>query len=151
MAGKRVSKTAARQARRRGGVEPYPGGVRTTAERIEAGEPREEIASGRRKAAAIELGRKLVESMPGTGWRLHVWQNLGWHYSVRRGDLQVMPSSGGGYAAMFLGGDLNRYLPYKTYLTGAKAFQAVLKLARRYRTDTFEMMTAQIEGAEGYR
>lgn len=27
--------------------------------------------------------------MAGSGWRLHVWQNLGWHYSVWRGALSV--------------------------------------------------------------
>lgn len=77
------------------GVEPYPKGVKTATERIEAGEQREQISSGRSKTAAIDLGRRLLKRMKGRGWQLRVWQNLGWHYMVRKGTIQVYVSAFG--------------------------------------------------------
>ena len=30
-----------------------------------------------------------MKQMKGKGWKTHVWENLGWHYSVRNGTLEV--------------------------------------------------------------
>lgn len=83
--------------KKRGGVEPYPDGLRTKAEDIEAGEQREETNSGHSKRQAITLGRKLQGRMHGDGWVLRVWQNLGWHYAVYRGALALHVHSGPGW------------------------------------------------------
>lgn len=32
---------------------------------------------------ARERGAKLLKKLPGKGWKLHVWENLGWHYEAR--------------------------------------------------------------------
>lgn len=60
------------------GVRPFPKGRRTAREDIEAGEQREETGTGLSKAEAIRAGRALLARMRGRGWRLRVWQNLGW-------------------------------------------------------------------------
>lgn len=74
------------------GVNPYPAGVKTASERIYAGEQREEISAGLSKQEAITLGRALRKRMRGAGWLLRVWQNLGWHYAVHRGTVNVYVS-----------------------------------------------------------
>lgn len=71
------------------GIEPYPRGRKTKTEEIEAGERREEIETGLDKRTAIACGRALRDRMKGNGWVLHVWQNMGWHYMVRLGVMNV--------------------------------------------------------------
>lgn len=92
------------------GVSPYPNGRRSARENIEAGgrhcamwwgTPRE----SEEKAKAIAAGRALLKRMLGRGWKLRVWQNLGWHHSAERGPLTVYPLHGragrhAGYHAM---------------------------------------------------
>jgi len=34
-------------------------------------------------------GEALLEQMKGTGWKLEVWENLGWHYCVVNGTLYI--------------------------------------------------------------
>jgi hypothetical protein len=40
-------------------------------------------------------GAALLAQMHGEGWTLDVWENLGWHYCVRRGPLSVRPGCNG--------------------------------------------------------
>lgn len=44
------------------------------------------------KAAATREGKKLLAKMQGKGWKLEVWENLGWHFGVRNGALSVIVS-----------------------------------------------------------
>ena len=37
-------------------------------------------------------GKVLLRRMKGTGWKLEVWENLGWHYCVVNGNLTVYAS-----------------------------------------------------------
>ena len=37
------------------------------------------------KNAARQAGRRLITKMNSKGWKLRVWENMGWHYSIRKG------------------------------------------------------------------
>lgn len=41
------------------------------------------------KTEAQEAGKALLARMKGTGWKLDVWENLGWQCSVRNGPVQI--------------------------------------------------------------
>lgn len=41
------------------------------------------------RARAIRKGKALLARMKGQGWKLEVWENLGWHYRVYAGPLSV--------------------------------------------------------------
>lgn len=47
----------------------------------------------RSRRMAEDLAEKLLNQMKGSGWKLKIWENLGWHYCVCNGPLQVHPSS----------------------------------------------------------
>lgn len=47
------------------------------------------------KESAEKLGKELLARMKGDGWKLRVWENLGWHYSVKNGGMSVYPSFDG--------------------------------------------------------
>ena len=38
---------------------------------------------------AMKHGKALLRRMKGKGWKLDVWENLGWHYAVYNGTLTV--------------------------------------------------------------
>ena len=42
----------------------------------------------RKKNEAEKLGKKLLKKL-GIGWKLEVWENLGWHYATTNGPLNV--------------------------------------------------------------
>jgi hypothetical protein len=44
------------------------------------------------KVEATTRGKQLLAKMRGLGWKLAVWENLGWHYKVSNGDLGVYPN-----------------------------------------------------------
>ena len=50
-------------------------------------------------AEAYKEGRALLKRMEGRGWKLHVWENLGYHYLVRAPYISVH-TGGKGYFAM---------------------------------------------------
>lgn len=50
--------------------------------------------------AAVAKATALAEQM-GYGWKVDVWENLGWQYCVKRGALEVHPATGGGYHCYF--------------------------------------------------
>jgi len=43
------------------------------------------------KAEATVAGKTLLRQLKGKGWKLDVWENLGWHYRARNGALTVWP------------------------------------------------------------
>jgi len=43
------------------------------------------------KKEAKAAGKKLLKKMKGKGWKLRVWENMGWHYCVHNGGLSVYP------------------------------------------------------------
>jgi hypothetical protein len=43
------------------------------------------------KTEAKILGKALLRRMKGKGWKLNLWENLGWHYSVHLGGLSINP------------------------------------------------------------
>ena len=52
------------------------------------------------KAEAQKAGKALLKRMKGKGWKLDVWDNLGWHCEVRNGPIEVCDSYGNGYMAL---------------------------------------------------
>jgi hypothetical protein len=44
------------------------------------------------KAQAEKAGKKLLKRLKGKGWKLRVWENIGWHYSARNGPINVYES-----------------------------------------------------------
>lgn len=71
------------------GVKPYPEGRKTETEWIEAGQQREQVKFGATKQGAITKGRQLRARMKTGGWKLVVWQNMGWHYNLQRGPITL--------------------------------------------------------------
>jgi hypothetical protein len=49
----------------------------------------------RTEQEARREGRKLLKRMKGKGWKLRVWENLGWHFCVWNGPAAVYPSING--------------------------------------------------------
>ena len=45
----------------------------------------------KRKAEA--QAKKLLAKMKSPGWKIDVWENMGWHYCLRNGVLTINPSS----------------------------------------------------------
>lgn len=43
----------------------------------------------RTKEAAYSKGRRTLEKLKGEGWRLRVWENLGWHFALYNGALSL--------------------------------------------------------------
>jgi len=83
-------------------------------------------------SAATKAAARLCARL-GPKWKLHVWENLGWHYAAISpcGRFKVHPSSGGGFTA-FLGAARE---PGGTWTAHAKtpeaAVLAVFATARR--------------------
>ena len=56
------------------------------------------------KLAADTAGRKLLKKMKGKGWELDVWENLGWHFAVRKvvfGEWTIAVYQGGHYGGRY--------------------------------------------------
>ncbi len=47
------------------------------------------------KAEATAAGRKLRKALNGKGWKIEVWENLGWHYAAHNVNVSVHPSASG--------------------------------------------------------
>jgi len=132
------------------GVEPYPRGLVTATEDIEAGELREERPASHNvgKARAIEKGRALVAALPGKGWQLRVWQNSGWHYRAIRGDLSIRQDGQREYCFIFEeAGPLNMFLGgVESYArTPAGAYRRAMVMAQAL----IEQTQARIAAARG--
>jgi hypothetical protein len=61
------------------------------------------------KQQAQNKGKALLRKMKGKGWKLRIWENLGWHYEVSLGGLTVSPFEISGkkerYHALLSAGD----------------------------------------------
>lgn len=134
------------------GVSPYPDGVDTATEFIEDGERYQEIEGvGLSKLQAVTRGRALLARMRGQGWRLRVWQNLGWHYQCSNGTLHVyvsLPSRGDALARYWTlmgydsGGRTELTQPGCPNFTDPNAaVLAQVRFAREY----IEMLQAQVD------
>lgn len=44
------------------------------------------------KHEAEKHGRELLDKMHTKGWKLRVWENAGWNYSISKGYISVYPS-----------------------------------------------------------
>jgi hypothetical protein len=44
------------------------------------------------KTEAAEKAVELKNMMKSPGWKVRVWENMGWHYSIYNGNLAVYPS-----------------------------------------------------------
>lgn len=42
-----------------------------------------------KKREAEILGKRLLKQMKDKGWKLHIWENLGWHYCITNGPLSI--------------------------------------------------------------
>lgn len=54
----------------------------------------------RSHAAANEAARPWYKMMP-KGWTLHIWENLGWHWSLHRGPMSIYNYGRPGHATTF--------------------------------------------------
>lgn len=89
------------------------------------------------RAAARAAGIKLLRRMKGRGWRLRVHENIGWHYCVFRGPLQVVPSGPRHYfcllsddpAARHPMGGSGMWLDQERYSNPNKAVDEQIRLA----------------------
>ena len=52
------------------------------------------------RAEALKEGKALLKRVKGRGWKLHVWENMGWHYAVRAPHVAVYVAGSGKYFAM---------------------------------------------------
>jgi hypothetical protein len=51
------------------------------------------LASYATRAEAQAAGRAVKERLAGRGWKVRVWENLGWHWAVHKGPLQIYPAA----------------------------------------------------------
>jgi hypothetical protein len=49
------------------------------------------------KKEAKKKGHELLAKMKTQGWELDVWQNLGWHYCLRKKYITLYPTTSGRY------------------------------------------------------
>lgn len=90
------------------------------------------------KAAARAAGMKLLRRMKGKGWRLRVHENIGWHYSVYRGPLQLFPSGPRHFFCLLSGNPTDRpamggdgiWIDRGVYTDPNKAVDGQIRLAR---------------------
>lgn len=89
---------------------------------------------------AVKNAARALVARLGKGWHAHVWENLGWHYTVRRGPLQLSVSKYGKkptYSCMLsdepsgaVGGSMI-WLDTRHYATPEAAVRGQLLLAQR--------------------
>lgn len=46
---------------------------------------------------AVSDSKKLAKSM-GNGWSTYVWENMGWHWRVEKGKIEIYPSPSEGFS-----------------------------------------------------
>ena len=46
------------------------------------------------KAQAQSLGRRTRDKMRGKGWKVHVWDNIGWHIKIYKGSIAIYVNDG---------------------------------------------------------
>ena len=91
------------------------------------------------KVAAERAGKAALKTMP-KGWRLRVWENLGWHFSILNGPAAIYESSvdgsfnclisddpkatGWGGVGWSGGGDRSAATPIEAYCLEVENFKA---------------------------
>jgi hypothetical protein len=45
------------------------------------------------RAGAQAAGLAVKERLAGRGWKVRVWENLGWHWALHKGPLQIYPAA----------------------------------------------------------
>lgn len=97
------------------------------------------------QAEAKEVGRYWLKTLP-KGWKLEVWENLGWHWRLEKGDLAVSPmdktsKTNPHFSASIhefnagrgrVGSDCWKDAQYKTYPTPQQAVKRAVKLYREF-------------------
>lgn len=108
---------------------------------------------GMTNVEATKRGKALLKRVKGRGWKLDVWENLGWHYAVRNGPLTVYADRYTKDRSMrystLLGGEpkdrhcgsLNWSPPSKGYRDPNRAVRAQLKAARAYVNQVDALVT----------
>ncbi len=92
------------------------------------------------KAQATDMGRVLVQRLNDRrrGWKLHVWENLGWHYSALHSasGLSVSPSvKNGEFYAMLQPSWSVFYRGHKAFRSPHKAIEHVISGAEIYAAE----------------
>lgn len=92
--------------------------------------------------AARDAGRALAKSM-GRGWRVRVWESLGWHYSVvsRSGMWKVHCNNGNSFSAIFGPGPYGGLFA-ENARTPRAAMRKVVRLAEQHIADALNMRDA---------
>lgn len=108
---------------------------------------------------AVRAADALIRKLRGNGWKPLVWENLGWHYKVVSGPIQVYPSHDRkSYSAMIGGspkdnaGDASYWHPpkNKTFTDPNDAVEYALRYAVEF-TDGIEQTLKAAERAAGIR
>jgi hypothetical protein len=99
---------------------------------------------------AMKKGDELLAMMKGDGWELSVHENMGWHYSVRNGPMQMQSSSSGGTTtySILLGGSLvvrtagvSHFLVEDWYADPNEAVEAQIYKAKEFVLSQVELLT----------
>ena len=109
------------------------------------------------KAKAEKLAKNLVKRMKGSGWRPMVFENMGWHWRVVSGPVQVYPSDGDRFWCMIGGkakgdaGGLAMWTPTpcKHFKDPNRAVREALKHVESKMADLNEALAAARKAA-GY-
>jgi hypothetical protein len=96
------------------------------------------------KQEATKQGRQLLKRMQGSGWKLDVWKNIGWHFCVRNGGMSIYANGGGildrawSFSVLLAGNDedscggLAVWALHKSFSDSNLAVLAQLKRAQQY-------------------
>lgn len=111
------------------------------------------------KQSAIRRGRKLASLMTTKGWKVRVWENMGWHYDLHNGPVSltehVMPtgqapwysclidSTGDGHAGLAIWTDLHAY-----DLVSSRNPNTCVQAALDYARDAVNSLDAALKRAE---
>lgn len=106
---------------------------------------------GTTKAEAAAEGKKLLSKLKGTGWKLSLWQNLGWCFKVTQGPVSVHETCGKYWAMVSdnpndasFGANIWTEARTRSYADPNKAVARAIKLAR----DMLGELTEAVEAAE---
>lgn len=105
------------------------------------------------KEQATKKGKALLKRMVGDGWKLRVWENLGWHFSVSLLNLTIFDDCGNDYSAFLTTDESHRgsgemfWSPGKSFADPNKAVKYQLKIAQDFTNvcqKTISAITAKI-------
>ena len=89
------------------------------------------------KAKALKDGHSLIKKMKTSGWKLRVWENMGWHYSIRKGAISISPVYyGRSYMALMSSSTLDARDPNKAYENQLKAVKKFMKARQKDISDS---------------